>query len=200
VIDARAAARAGLVEAVVSGGVDWLQLRDRTLEGAGLFALLDAVCAAARRAGADRPAPVRVVVSRRMDAALATGADGVHLPFDGVDAADARVLLGGDALVGISAHAPEEIDARGGASYAHLAPIHPPLSKPPERPPLGLAAITRAAARGLPVLAQGGIEARNARAAIAAGAAGVAVTGSILNAPDPRAAARALREALDAAV
>ena len=197
-LDRDAAARADLVKAAVRGGVDWLQLRDRTLEGAALLELLDRVCAAARLAGADRAAPPRVVVSRRADLALAAGADGVHLPFDGVDAADARALLGPHALVGISVHAPEEIDAGGGASYAHLAPIHPPLSKPATRPPLGVAALARAAARGVPVLAQGGLHAGNARAAIQAGAAGIAVTGAILQAADPGAAARALREAIDA--
>jgi thiamine-phosphate pyrophosphorylase len=197
VLDAGAAARPGLVEAAVRGGVDWLQLRERTLEGAALLALVDRVCAAARGARAERLEPARVVVSRRLDVALAAGADGVHLPFDGVDAADARALLGPDALVGISAHDPGEIDARGGASYAHLAPIHPPLSKAPSRAPLGLAALARAASRGLPVLAQGGMDAHTARAAIAAGAAGIAVTGAILHAADPFAAARALREALD---
>jgi thiamine-phosphate pyrophosphorylase len=198
VLDAGAAARPGLVEAAVRGGVDWLQLRDRTLAGGALLALLDRVCGAARRASADRADRARVVVSRRCDVALAAGADGVHLPFDGVDAVDARALLGPDALVGISAHDPGEIDAGSGASYAHLAPIHPPLSKAPSREPLGLAALSRAAARGLPVLAQGGLDASNARAAIRAGAAGVAVTGAILHASDPFAAARALREALDA--
>jgi thiamine monophosphate synthase len=50
----------------------------------------------------------------------------------------------------------------------------------------------------VPVLAQGGVDAANAASCVAAGAAGVAVTGEILLAPDPAAAARALRAALDA--
>jgi thiamine-phosphate pyrophosphorylase len=84
------------------------------------------------------------------------------------------------------------------ADYLQLAPILPPLSKPGERPPLGLAALAAAAAGRLPVLAQGGIDARTAAAARAAGAAGVCVTGAIWLAPDPQAAALRLREALDA--
>jgi len=130
-----------------------------------------------------------------MDAA---GTDGVHLGGDAVSPADARALLGASAWIGVSAHAPEEIDASAGASYAHLAPIFAPLSKTSGRPPLGLEALRRAAARDLPVLAQGGVTSERVPAILAAGAAGIAVTGSVLAADDPVAAVRALREALDA--
>jgi thiamine-phosphate pyrophosphorylase len=193
-LSAPTAALAQRVEAAVAAGVDWIQVRERALGGAALLAGCDAVCAAARRGRG-----ARVIVNRRLDVALAAGADGVHLGWDGVAPRDARRLIGDAALVGVSAHAPEEIDARCGADYAHLAPIFAPLSKPQERPPLGLDALARAAARGLPVLAQGGADASNARALIRAGAAGIAVTGSLSAARDVHAAARALREALDAA-
>ena len=141
-----------------------------------------------------------MVVNRRTDIALAAGVDGVHLGFDGTSASDARTLLGPDALVGISAHDPSQLDAADGASYAHLAPIAAPLSKPAERPALGFLALTHAATRGLRVLAQGGIDAGNARTALAAGASGIAVTGAILLADDPERATRALREVLDGSV
>lgn len=186
------------VEAAVAAGVDWVQVRDRTLGGAALLALTDAVRAAAARGAARRGGPARVIVNRRLDVALAAGADGVHLGFDALAPADARALLGPAAEVGVSAHAPEEIDAGCGASYAHLAPVFAPLSKPGSRPPLGLAALARACARGLPVFAQGGIRPERVREVVAAGAAGVAVTGAVLGASDPAAAVRALREALDA--
>ena len=94
--------------------------------------------------------------------------------------------------------APAEIADHPGASYVQLAPIHAPLSKSSGRAPLGLAALREASGRGVPVLAQGGIEPANAADAVAAGAAGVAVTGAIDRADDPVRAARALREALDA--
>jgi thiamine-phosphate diphosphorylase len=142
-----------------------------------------------------------VIVNRRSDVALAIGAEGVHLGFDAVDTEVARQLLGPEALVGVSCHAHEEVHAGGsasGASYAHLAPIFPPLSKAASRPALGLGAL-RAAAGARPVLAQGGVEASNAGACLEAGAAGIAVTGAVLMAEDPGAAAAALRAALDAA-
>jgi thiamine-phosphate pyrophosphorylase len=187
-----------IVEAAVEGGVDWLQVRDRDLEGAALLDLTETVRASARRGAAKRGGVARVLVNRRADVAMAAGADGVHLGFDAMAPTDARALLGPDALIGTSAHAPEEIDAESGASYAHLAPIAPPLSKDAERPALGMGALREAACRGLPVIAQGGVDVGNARAALEAGASGIAVTGAILLADDPGRRARALREALDA--
>jgi thiamine-phosphate pyrophosphorylase len=183
------------VAAAVRGGVDWIQVRERALEGAALLALVDAVAAAARGAAGRRR--VRVLVNRRLDVALAAGADGVHLGGDGMAPAVARRLLPPGALVGVSTHAVAEALAAQQVDYVQLAPIFAPLSKPQGRPPLGLAALTAAAAGPLPVFAQGGIDARSAAAARAAGAAGVAVTGAIWLASDPRAAAQGLREALD---
>ena len=184
-----------LVEACVAAGADWVQVRERALAGMALVALTDDVRAAATRGA--RAGAARVLVNRWLDVALATGADGVHLGGDAVTPAEARALLGASAWIGVSAHAPEEIDPLSGASYAHLAPIFAPLSKTSARPPLGLDALRRAAARGLPVLAQGGVTPERARAILDTGAAGVAVTGSVLAADDPAAAVRALREALD---
>jgi thiamine-phosphate pyrophosphorylase len=171
--------------------VDWVQIRDRELSGRDWLAFAREIAAAARGA--------RVVVNRRIDVALAIGADGVHLGFDALAPADAARLLPPDVLIGVSAHAPREVfeARRSGATYAHLAPIWDPLSKPAERPALGLAALEDASAAGLTLLAQGGLTSERCARALSAGASGVAVTGDILLADDPSAAARALREALD---
>ncbi|MEB2345916.1 MAG: thiamine phosphate synthase [Deltaproteobacteria bacterium] len=192
---------AAAIAAAVAGGADWVQLRERALPAGALLAWADEVTVAARAAAGAGARAVKILVNRRVDVALATEADGVHLGFDAMAPGPARALLGAGRLVGVSAHAPGELAgaAAEGADYAHLAPIFAPFSKPPERPALGLAALGAARASGLPVLAQGGIDAARARAAVHAGAAGVAVTGAVLGAPDPRAAAAALRAALDAA-
>jgi len=231
------------VAAALAAGADWVQVRERDLEGAALLALVDRLVSLIREraGGPDRaaeneprdtpPAPAsdpecpepqrrpepeahRLLVNRRLDIALAAGADGVHLGFDAADPEAARRLLGPKvssegpagspsargALVGVSCHSPEEVEraSAGGADYAHLAPVFDPFSKARERPALGLEALARAARAGIPVLAQGGIDPDRARAALAAGAAGVAVTGAVLAAPDPRAATAALRRALGA--
>jgi thiamine-phosphate pyrophosphorylase len=200
VTDRRAArgALASKVADAVRGGVDWVQIREKQMDGAELLELAERVADSARSGARERGGEVRVLVNRRVDVALALAADGVHLGFDALPAGVARELLGPDALVGISCHAPAELAAEGGASYAQLAPIFPPVSKRAAGPPLGLEALRAAAGGRLPVLAQGGIDASNAGAAVAAGAAGVAVTGALLLAKRPERAARELRQVLDA--
>ena len=176
---------------------------------------------------------MEIFVNRRIDIALALGANGVQLGFDAVDPQTARRLLGTDAQIGpnvrpgesneknresdernrqsdlkigstikigISAHHPDEIRAAPPeVDYAQLAPIFQPLSKPHAGPHLGVRAVAEAARYDIPVIAQGGITPANATAIAAAGAAGIAVTGAILSAPDPARATRALRAALAAA-
>jgi thiamine-phosphate pyrophosphorylase len=229
VID-RGAARGDLTECVaaaVGAGVDWVQIRERDLEGAALLAHAVEIDRTARKAAAQRGGCVEIFVNRRIDIALALAADGVQLGFDAVDPKTARRLLGigaeieanvktseanvktgapdvktsGSRLkIGISAHHPDEIrTAPPEVDCAQLAPIFQPLSKPHAGPTLGVRAVAEAARYGIPVIAQGGITAANATAIAAAGAAGIAVTGAILSAPDPAAATRALRAALAAA-
>jgi thiamine-phosphate diphosphorylase len=214
VVDA-AAPLAAITEAV-AGGADWVQLRERALAGRPLLAWVEAARDAARAGAARRgdAGSLRVLVNRRVDVALAADADGVHLGFDAMDPAQARALLAAEGAatnqnqgggrvrwIGVSTHAAVEVPvaARAGADYAQLAPIFAPLSKPAERAALGLGALAAARGAGIPVLAQGGIDADNAADAWRAGALGVAVTGAIVLSSDPGAAAHRLRRALDAA-
>lgn len=189
---------ADAVEAAVATGVDWIQIRERNLESAALLAFAREIEAAARRNSGGRDPCL--IVNRRVDIALALPAHGVHLGFDALSPERASALLPPGALVGCSTHAPSEVKAAAdvGAHYAQLAPIFAPLSKPSSRPALGLRSVREAATHGIPVLAQGGIEARHCGELMRAGAAGIAVTGAILMNRDPGAAAAALRAALDA--
>ena len=183
--------------ALFAAGADWIQLRDRTISDAALVALarmLVEACDKAERNGA------RIIVNKRADLARAAGAHGVHLGFDALDPASAREVLGASALLGRSLHSVDEVRERAAASdvdYVHLAPIWDPNSKPAERPALGVEAIREAAATGVPVIAQGGLDAPRAREAIAAGAAGVAVTGALARGGDPKAVLAPLRDCLD---
>jgi thiamine-phosphate pyrophosphorylase len=207
------------VAAAVGAGVDWVQIRERDLEGAALLAHAEEINRAARQAAAQRGGRVEIFVNRRIDIALALGANGVQLGFDAVDPQTARRLLGtsvqiesnvrtgesnlnigSNVKIGISAHHPDEIRAAPPeVDCAQLAPIFQPLSKPHAGSHLGVRAVAEAARYDIPVIAQGGITPANATAVAAAGAAGIAVTGAILSAPDPAAATRALRAALAAA-
>lgn len=192
--------RIACVEAAFRGGLDWVQIRDREAPAGTLFLFATALQSIAQAAGG------QIAINRRLDVARALGADAVHLGYDalGPDRIAPLWLLMGEApspLVGVSAHSVSEAERalNAEADYAHLAPIFTPLSKTSARPALGLEPLRDARARGLSVIAQGGVEPRNAAEVIEAGALGIAVTGAILNAADPAAETRALREAVDQA-
>ena len=203
VLDADALGRDAFARAraIFEAGVDWIQLRDRSLGDAALFGVTAQLVRARDELArdGDPSRPCRVIVNRRLDLVLASGADGAHLGFDALDAAAARALLGARSLLGASLHSVDEVASAADEplDYVHLAPIWSPISKPATRPALGLEVLARACRVGRPVLAQGGVDADRARQAIAAGAAGVAVTGILQAARDLRDTLRPLRESLD---
>jgi len=164
-----------------------VQLREKDLGGRELLRLSLALVAACHAAGQ------RLVVNDRLDVALASGADGVHLPAAGIPVSDARRLLGPGALVGVSCHSADEVRrARdAGASFASVSPIYDTPSKRAYGPPVGLTVLREAAALGLPVIALGGITPARVPEVLAAGAGGVAAIRAWLEGDDP-AAVRAL--------
>jgi thiamine-phosphate pyrophosphorylase len=177
-----------------------LQLREKDLEAGEL-----AVLARQLRPICDRYR-ARLIVNDRIDVAIATHADGVHLPANSFAVADARALLGRGALVGVSTHDDAEViaAAQAGADFIVYGPVFDPLSKgtyTSARGTEGLIAAGRAAS--IPVFALGGITANRVRelsAVIAAAGlqppAGIAAIGSIFGAPDPAATMRDLVSAL----
>ncbi len=160
------AAGLGWLERLAESGVDGVQLREKELDDLALFEL-------ARAARRMLPAATRLVVNGRADVALAAGADGVHLPADGVPVAPVRRRFGADLLVGRSTHRQEEIDAArdAGADYVFFGPV---FETPGKGPAAGLAALERAAGRGLAVYAIGGVTIERLPEIAAAGAVGVA--------------------------
>jgi len=176
-----------VIERLARGGVELVVLRERDWSGAEWTACAERL-APLRRAG------LRVLASRRLDAALALGLDGVHLGAESVPVAEARALLGPAALVGYSAHEPDEA-RRAAADYATLSPIFATDSKP-DRPPRGCAWLAKAVAEvPIPVLALGGVTAGRVPELRAAGAFGAVAIAALGAAPDPEAAAREFRRA-----
>lgn len=188
----------GLVSAAFGSGADWLQLRERRLDTNAFLAWARPLIRAAQAAAGKRP--TAMIINRRNDIARVLSADGVQLGFDALASEDARTFLGDRALIGVSTHYKDEIgpSLQPGADYVQFAPIFPPLSKRGDRDPAGLDGLASACSRGLPVLAQGGIDETNAASVIRAGARGIAVTGAITRAADPGAATATLRAELDA--
>jgi len=189
--------------ALFRAGVDWIQLRDRSLESDAILRLAGGLVEARDVARASAENPCLVIVNRRIDVALSAGADGVHLGFDALDPADAASLMPEHALIGVSLHAVREVESLAEKTrdnpriYAHLAPIWNPLSKPVSRPALGPERLSDASAQGLPILAQGGLDPARAIQALRAGAAGIAVSGILTSSRNPITSARQLRKALD---
>ncbi|HUC65537.1 MAG TPA: thiamine phosphate synthase [Stellaceae bacterium] len=199
VITDRRQARRPLEEiaaAVFAAGGRWLSLREKDLDPASRAALLARLVALGRGCGA--------IVGVHEDAAAArtTGAGALHLPA-GVLPPAARRALGAKALIGGSAHDQDEITAlaSAGADYATLSPIFPSASKPGYGPALGLDRLARAAGTSaLNIIALGGVDDGNAASCIAAGAAGVAVMGSVMTAADPGRVMAGLIKTLKAAL
>ncbi|MGH9798083.1 MAG: thiamine phosphate synthase, partial [Candidatus Polarisedimenticolia bacterium] len=135
-------------------------------------------------------------VDDRVDVALISDADGVHVGQRDLPAREARRLLPRPRILGVSAGTVEEAKRaeREGADYLGVGPVFPTGTKPDAGEAIGtgrLAAV--AAAVSIPVVAIGGITADNVAAVFAAGAAGAAVVSAVVAAEDVSAAARALK-------
>ena len=128
--------------------------------------------------------------------------DGVHLGREAVPVREARIFMGPDALIGYSAHEGDEGQcvAAEGASYVMLSPVYPTTSKASAKA-RGCEWL-RKASEGLavPAFALGGVTPARVAEILASGASGAAAVEALGAAPDPEAAAREFRRALDAEV
>jgi thiamine-phosphate pyrophosphorylase len=151
---------------------------------------------------------VPLLVNDRVDVALAAGADGVHVGQDDMAVEDARRLLGGDAIIGLSIKSVAQANAAplDLLDYVAIGGVFATTSKDNPDPPVGtdglrtIAAAIRARAPKFPVCAIAGIDRTNAADVIAAGADGVSVISALSMTPDPAAAARELRAVVDQAL
>ncbi|MCX6599720.1 MAG: thiamine phosphate synthase [Acidobacteria bacterium] len=163
---------AGLVHPIVD--------RARTLSSPGIVHLRNKQIDAAELLGVVRHYQVQgrtVLINSRVDVALAAGAAGVHLPSDSIAPSRWRELVPPGFLIGVSCHNRDDLERAQaeGADYAYLSPVFAPLSKPDDRPPLGLEGFQHLiAGLTMPVLALGGITWAHQQACEAAGAAGIA--------------------------
>lgn len=212
---------ADFVDAAFAGGVDIIQLRDKSLEAAEELELLEVLHQASHRHG-------RLwAVNDRADLASLSGAPVFHIGQKDIPLGAARDFLGKDTVIGLSTHSPEQVDAaiaaapgRNGLDYFCVGPVWATPTKP-GRAAVGLElvryaadAIRRAAhsaggktggkvagkvAGVVPWFAIGGIDLGNVEQVVEAGAHRIVVVRAITEADDPADAARALLAALDAA-
>jgi thiamine-phosphate pyrophosphorylase len=156
---------------LAAAGVGALQVREKDRDDRDVLELT----LEARAALPPSPGTV-VLVNGRLDIALAAGADGAHLPADGVPIDALRRRFGPDVLLGRSTHHVEEVEAalREGADYVMFGPVYPTPSKERYGPPRGLDELARAARLPIPVYALGGVTLSRFGELAEAGAAGVA--------------------------
>lgn len=192
ITDERLAGERGLtyvLEAALRGGAPSIQIRAKDADAGELFALATRVGPIVRAAGA------LLVVNDRFDVALGCGADGVHLGPDDVPVAYARRTAPAGFLIGFSTDAPVRAQqaVNDGADYIGCGTVYATANKPGAGPPIGLERLREVVeAVDVPVLGIGGVAAEHATEVAATGAAGCAVIGSVMAAPDPEATVRAL--------
>jgi thiamine-phosphate pyrophosphorylase len=184
-------ALADLLRQAVAGGVDIVQLREKHLGEQELLELARSARELCRQVGA------LLIVNDHPLLAREAQADGIHVGQDDMPVAEVRELVGSEMLIGLSTHAPGEIDAAEGADYIGVGPVHETPTKP-GRPAVGLELVRYAATHArVPFFAIGGLDSANLPAALDAGARRAVVLRAISDAEDPRAAARTLRTLLE---
>lgn len=204
-----------LADPAVSGGRSLADLAASIARSATLVQLRDkhgstrAMMEEARALiGVLAPLDIPLLINDRVDVALAAEADGVHIGQDDMSPADARLLLGKTAIIGLSVKTLEQ--AREAPldllDYVAIGGVYGTTSKDQTSAPIGVEGLraivqaVRARKAGFPICAIAGINAGNAADVIAAGADGIAVISALSMAPDPALAARTLRNAVDVAL
>ncbi len=186
-----------LAQALVTAGVDVVQLRDKRLNDRQLLGRARQLREITRAAG------VLFIMNDRADLAVVAGADGVHVGQEELSVQEARAIVGTRSIVGVSTHslAQAKQAAEDGADYIGVGPTFASTTKRFESTQLtGLDLLSAVAAEiRVPAFAIGGVDATNLADVVAAGFSRIAVSGAIVAAADPSAAARNLRTTLERA-
>lgn len=183
-----------IVRSAVAGGASCVQVRDKAAPSADLVSLT-------RRLRRALPAEVAVIANDDVDAAREC--DGLHVGLDDLLPTKARELLGPEAVIGWSINDLAQLDDEpqlAACDYVAASPVWTTPTKSDADRPWGLPGVRSLAgllAGRLPLVAIGGVDARNAAEAVAAGADGIAVVSAICSAADPGAAAQELRTIVD---
>ena len=181
----------GFLDAVLEAGVDAVQIREKDAEAGDVIRRGEVFREVAERHGA------LFIVNDRPDVALALDADGVHLGQNDLPVEVARGILGPDAIIGLSTHSRDQLDAAPTeADYVCVGPIWETPTKA-GRPAVGVDLVRYAAEQERrPWFAIGGINTDNLPQVVAAGARRIVVVRAVTKAPDPRSAVRALLESV----
>lgn len=180
----------GMVETArlaVRGGATMVQLRDKQATTAEMIVMGLELRAALAGTG------VPLIVNDDVDAALAIGADGIHVGQDDMAAVSVRARVGDQMILGLSVET-EELAKRvdpAVVDYVGIGPVFATGTKPDHKPPVGFDGLKRIVALApVPAVAIGGVKGEHAAKIFSAGAKGLAVVSAICGQPDPEAATR----------
>jgi thiamine-phosphate pyrophosphorylase len=190
----------GFLRACIEGGVDVVQLRDKHLADADLLAR----ARVAQRVCADLGVPF--ILNDRPDLAAELGADGVHVGQGDMAAARARDLVGADKIVGLSTHAPDQLETALSepVDYISAGPVVPTPTKP-GRPGTGLGYVNEVARRTaesvppMPFFVTGNARPETVGAMVEAGATRFVVVRWLTETHDPARNARRLVDSIERA-
>lgn len=199
VLDPVLCADIGMIEtarAAVAGGATIVQLRDKHASTTTMIETGLALKQVLAGSGA------RLIVNDDVEAAIAIGADGLHIGQEDLNAQDARRMIGPDMILGLSVETEalaSAIDAEI-VDYAGIGPVFATPTKPDHKQPIGFDGLARIIKLcPVPTVAIGGLKAKHVAEALTAGAEGVAMVSAICGQPDPKAAtifiANAIKEA-----
>lgn len=195
-VTGRGMTHADMASLAVAGGADVVQLRDKDMPAADLIAEAVNIRKITEDSG------TLFIVNDRIDIALTSGADGVHLGQSDIPAEYARRIVSDDFIIGISVSTPEEAlkAQNSGADYVSPGPVFTTATKSDAGDALGLDAVFAiSAAVDIPVVPIGGISGINAASVIGAGAEGVAVVSAVFGREDAVSAAAELKKIIETA-
>jgi thiamine-phosphate pyrophosphorylase len=189
-----------LCRMLAAGGVTLVQLRDKLSDTRSMVERARAIKVALGR--------VPLVINDRVDVALAIGCEGVHIGWDDMAPADARRLLGPDAIIGLTINSPFRADATdlNLIDYAGIGGVYGTTSKVTKNSPIGIAGMAKVIEAlhlrrpGFLTCGIAGINAGNAALVIEGGADGVSVISALSLAPNPSTAAEGILRLVDAAL
>lgn len=179
-----------IILASIEGGVKIVQLREKMASAREIVAIGKKLLLLLK------PLKVPLIINDRVDVAHAIGADGVHLGQSDLTIAEARAILGKQAIIGISVESLEQAMATANEDVDYIAasPLFATKTKTDCGKPWGLNGLKELCAMSRhPVIAIGGINETNAKQVIECGATGIAVVSAILRAPCPKTAALRLK-------
>lgn len=183
-----------IVKEAVEGGVTMVQLREKDI------ATRDFIALALRLKDVLKPYGVPLIINDRVDVALASGAEGVHIGQSDMPYAIARKLLGPSKIIGLSVENFEQIEEANSldVDYIGVSPVFATPTKADTAEPFGLDGLRKAVRMSVhPTVAIGGMNERTAADVMACGTDGIAVVSAIVCAPDPKESSKNLLQIIN---